>query len=505
MAWSPPMPDGGLRLRHGGNSPKMPVSLRLAMSDGKLRGIRIMTTTRKSMHGEWSGRWAFILAATGSAVGLGNIWKFPYITGENGGGAFVLIYLACILVIGIPIMMAEILLGRRGRRSPVNTMRYLAEEEGRHGMWKYLGWMGVMAGFLILSYYSVIAGWALAYFFRTGSGVFHNATADGVSSIFSGLISDPERLLAWHTIFMVMTMVVVARGVRGGLEKAVKFLMPALFVLLVILVGYSMNTGYFQQGLAFLFTPDFSKISANGVLIALGHAFFTLSLGMGAIMVYGSYLPHNTSITKTSIAIAGMDTLVALLAGMAIFPIVFANGLEPGSGPGLIFQTLPIAFGHMPMGAFFGALFFLLLVFAAWSSAISLIEPMVAWMVENRGMTRIMASVWAGLVTWVLGLATVFSFNLWSEFKPLAMFAPFRHATVFDLLDYLTANIMLPLGGLLIALFAAWLMRRESTMAELGMGDNIVYRGWRLLVRYITPLAVVVVFLNAIGIIRLGE
>ena len=460
-----------------------------------------MATERESIHGQWSSRLAFILAATGSAVGLGNIWKFPYIAGENGGGAFVLVYLGCIAVIGIPIMMAEVMLGRRGRQSPVNTMKTLAAEEHASPHWKWLGWAGVLAGFLILSYYSVIAGWALAYVFRTGSGLFTGLTADGVQAIFTNLTGSPESLLAWHTIFMTMTMVIVARGVRGGLEKAVKLLMPALFILLFVLVGYAWNSGSFQEGLDFLFQPDFSSISANSVLIAMGHAFFTLSLGMGAIMVYGSYLPDNVSIAKTSIAVSLMDTLVALLAGMAIFPIVFANGLEPGAGPGLIFQTLPIAFGHMEYGAFFGMLFFLLLVFAAWTSAISLIEPAVAWLVENRGMTRIFASVVAGFTTWLFGLLTVFSFNLWSEVKLLSRFEVFKDSTVFDLLDYLTANIMLPLGGLLIAIFAARKMSRASSADELGMGDRFCYPLWRFLVRYVTPIAVIIVFLKAVEII----
>jgi neurotransmitter:Na+ symporter, NSS family len=272
-------------------------------------------------------------------------------------------------------------------------------------------------------------------------------------------------------------------------------------VLLLVLVGYSWNTDAFEQGLEFLFTPDFGAITANGVLIAMGHAFFTLSLGMGAIMVYGSYLPDNASIAKTSVTVSLMDTTVALLAGMAIFPIVFSNGLEPGAGPGLIFQTLPIAFGHMDGGAFFGMLFFVLLVFAAWTSAISLIEPAVAWLVENHGMSRIYAAALAGIVTWGFGLLTVFSFNLWADFKPLGMFAVFEGYTVFDLLDYLTANIMLPLGGLLIAVFAAWQMRRESSVEELAMGDGFLYGLWRVLVRYITPVAVIIVFLHAIGVL----
>jgi NSS family neurotransmitter:Na+ symporter len=460
-----------------------------------------MTDARKSIHGSWSGRLAFILAATGSAVGLGNVWKFPYIAGEHGGGAFVLVYLICIATIGIPIMIAEVMLGRRGRQSPINTMRTLAEEAGAHHWWRWLGGAGVLAGFLILSYYSVIAGWALAYVFRAMSGTFTGATAEGIGSIFEQLTGDPERLLAWHTLFMVMTIIVVARGVRSGLEKAVRFLVPALFVLLIMLDGYAMASGAFDQGLKFLFNPDFSKIDANGILIAMGHAFFTLSLGMGAIMVYGSYLPERTSIARTSITIALLDTLVAMLAGMAIFPIVFVNGLEPGAGPGLIFQTLPIAFGHMTGGLVFGTLFFILLVFAAWTSAISLIEPAVAWLVENKGVSRVYAAVYAGIATWGFGLLTVLSFNHWADFKPLSFISVFKNATLFDLLDYLTANIMLPLGGLFIALFAVWVMKRDDSLQELDMGDGPAFRLWYALVRYVTPVAVLVVFLNVTGII----
>ncbi|MCG6934265.1 MAG: sodium-dependent transporter [Proteobacteria bacterium] len=472
-----------------------------------------MAGIRESIHGQWSSRWAFVLAATGSAVGLGNIWKFPYITGENGGGAFVLIYLVCIVIIGVPIMMSEILLGRRGRQSPINTMRTLAIEAGHNTNWQWLGVMGVLAGFLILSYYSVIAGIALFHVFRTGVGTFDNATPDGIATLFNTFLDDPQALLFWHTVFMVMTMLVVARGVRGGIEKAVKFLMPALFLILLILLGYAMNTAAFDQGLSFMFKPDFHALfyytndagievmTWNPVLIAMGHAFFTLSLGMGAIMVYGSYLPQNASIARVTFMIAGADTAVAIVAGMVIFPIVFANNLEPGMGFGLIFKTLPLAFGQMPGGAFFGTLFFILLTFAAWTSSISLIEPAVAWLVENRGMSRAGASVLSGITCWLFGLLTVFSFNIWSDVYPLHMFEVFREKTIFDLLDYLTANIMLPLGGLLIAIFAAWLMSRDATRDELDMGEGPAYISWRVLVRYITPIAVSIVFLRAIDLI----
>lgn len=446
-----------------------------------------------SQHGQWSSRLAFVLAATGSAVGLGNIWKFPYIAGENGGGAFVLIYLLCILAIGLPIMVAEIMLGRRGRQSPINTMRDLAAEAGASRFWSWLGWLGVIAGFLILSYYSVIAGWAMAYVVRVASGVFEGATADGVSNIFGQFIADPEKLLAWHSLFMIVTMLVVARGVKG-LERTVKFLMPALLAILILLVGYAMEQGAFEQAVSFLFKADFSKVTSEGVLTAMGHAFFTLSLGMGAIMVYGSYLPTKVSIGSTAVIIALADTVVALLAGLAIFPIVFANGLEPGSGPGLIFQTLPIAFGHMAYGSVFGTLFFVLLVFAAWSSSISLIEPAVAWLVENKKMSRMRACIWAGLATWILGIGTVLSFNLTADVRLF-------DKTFFDVLDYLTANVMLPLGGLSIAVFAGWVMSKENSASELQLKSPILFNSWLFLVKFISPIAVVIVFLKAIDVI----
>lgn len=435
------------------------------------------------------------MATIGSAVGLGNIWKFPYITGENGGGAFVLVYLACIVLVGLPLMMAEIMLGRRGRQSPINTMLSLSEEAGASRWWALVGWGGVIAGFLILSYYSVIGGWALVYIWHSGSGLFSGAGAEEVGRTFSRLIESPWQMLVLHTLFMVLTMVVVARGVRHGLEKAVRLLMPALFALLIMLVLYAMTTGAFLQGLHFMFDPDFSKLSSTAVLIAMGHAFFTLSLGMGAVMVYGSYMPGRASIATASIMVVAADTLVALLAGMAIFPLIFANGLEPGAGPGLVFQTLPLAFGHMPAGSFFGMLFFILLGFAAWSSAISLIEPAVAWLVENHGLSRVKAAVICGVSVWLLGLGTIFSFNLWSEYQ-------FHGLTFFGLLDFLTSNIMLPIGGLFVALFAGWVMKQQVTREELAVRSTFAYTLWRFLVRYIAPVAVIMVFLNLIGIIH---
>ena len=445
---------------------------------------------RQSLHGHWSSRMAFVLAVTGSAVGLGNIWKFPYIAGQNGGGAFVLVYLVCVVVIGMPVMMSEILIGRRGRRNPVATMELLGKEEGHSGKWRLVGSMGVLAGILILSYYSVIAGWTLAYIVKSASGVFAGASADAVGAEFSNFVGDWRLIGLCHTVFMALAVFVVARGVERGLEQAVRFMVPALLFLMIVLLVYSMNSGYFGEGVAFMFTPDFDKLTWNSVLAALGQAFFTLSIGMGAIMAYGAYLPEETSITGASAAVVIADTSIAILAGLAIFPLVFANNLDPADGPGLVFYTLPHAFGQMPGGVFFSTIFFVLLAFAAWTSAIGLMEPAVAWIVERFSKTRAQATVMIGLTIWFIGLGSVLSFNVLSDVTFLA-------GTIFDNVDYLTSNIMLPLGGLLIVLFAGWVMARNSTSDELH-SSGILFKFWRVLARFVAPIGILLVLINAV-------
>ena len=445
---------------------------------------------RDSLHGHWSSRMAFILAVTGSAVGLGNIWKFPYIAGQNGGGAFVLVYLVCVIVIGMPVMMSEILIGRRGRRNPVATMELLGKEEGSSGNWKWVGGMGVIAGILILSYYSVIAGWTLGYVVKSVSGVFVGASAEVVGAEFSSFVGDWRIIGFCHTLFMALTIFVVARGVERGLEQAVKFMVPALLLLMLVLLGYSINSGYFGEGVAFMFTPDWSKLTWDSVLAALGQAFFTLSIGMGAIMAYGAYLPEETSITGASAAVVTADTGIAILAGLAIFPLVFANGLDPADGPGLVFQTLPLAFGQMAGGIFFSTIFFVLLSFAAWTSAIGLMEPAVAWVVEHFSKTRAQATVFIGVLIWFIGFGSVLSFNVLSE-------STFLAGTLFDNIDYLTSNIMLPLGGLLITVFAGWVMCRNSTADELGNSGGL-FRAWRMLARFVAPIGILFVLINAV-------
>ncbi|MGY0217885.1 sodium-dependent transporter [Endozoicomonadaceae bacterium StTr2] len=443
----------------------------------------------------WSSRLAFILAASGSAVGLGNIWKFPYITGENGGGAFVLVYLLCIAVVGIPIMIAEVMIGRRGGRSPINTLRIIADRDKLNPRWKLLGWMGIAASFLILSFYSVIGGWAINYVGHAASGAFAGASSDAIGSMFGGLLGDASSLLMWHTLFMVAVMMIVVRGLKSGMERAINILMPALFLLLLVLVGYAASTDEFSKGLNFLFAADFSKLTTEGVLSALGHAFFTLSLGMGVMLAYGSYLPKRVSIVKTAVTVSVVDTVVALLAGLAIFPLVFANGLEPGAGPGLIFQTLPLAFGKMAGGSFFGTLFFALLVIAALTSAISLLEPVVEWLEEQKGISRLTGTLIGGISIWLLGIATVLSFNEWAEFYPLAFLPVFEGKTVFDILDYVTANLIMPLGGLLIAILAGWFMNKQAVENELDMGNGIGFKSFMFVLRFLAPAAVAVVFI----------
>ncbi|GAA4896203.1 sodium-dependent transporter [Ferrimonas pelagia] len=450
-------------------------------------------------HARWSSRLTYVLAATGAAVGLGNIWKFPYIMGENGGGAFVLVYLFCIFFIGIPIMMAEVMIGKFGRQAPSRSARLLAEASGATPRWSIVGWFGVISGFLILSFYVVIAGWALAYTYYGFSGSFTGLKPDQITQMFTQLNAQPYALMAWSFAILATTVVVVGFGVKDGLERAVNWMMPALFVLLVIMVLYAAQRGNFQAAFDFMFSADFSKLSWKGVLVALGHSFFTLSLASGIMTMYGAYLPDDTSLVKTSVLIALMDTVVAVLAGLAIYPIVFGHGLEPGAGPGLIFMTLPIAFGDMPFGQLFGGLFFLMLVVAAFTSALALIESSVAWLVEKRGFGRMNAAITAGAGIWLLSLLTVFSLTgaPWAQLEIAGV-----QFHLFDAIDYLTSSLMLPIGGLMTAIFIGFVVKRDLSQRTIAT-QVAIYRLWRVSVRYIAPFAIGLVLLQQLGLMSL--
>lgn len=461
-----------------------------------------MANDRISIHGAWASRWVFIFAATGSAVGLGNIWKFPYMTGVYGGGAFVAMYLLCIALVGLPIMLAETLIGRRGRQSPVNAMKSLAVEAGASRHWSLAAVMGMVAALLILSFYSVVAGWSLDYILGMGRGDFAGIGAEGAGAAFGGLTADPWRLTLWHSLFMLLTAVVIARGVVAGLERSLRIMMPLLFALLLVLLGYSLTTGHFMQGFDFLFHFDPSKVR-GGILAAMGHAFFTLSVGVGSIMVYGAYMPKKASIGATVLAVGLLDTLVALTAGLALFPIVFAAGLEPGGGPGLMFVTLPIAFGNIAFGQLMGLVFFVLVAVAAWSSSISMLEPAVAYFVERSGRSRTLVTSVLALFCWLVGMGTVLSFNVAAEAKFFVFGADGFHLfqwgaeggrNFFDSIDYLTSRILLPLGGLAFVLFAGWVLKREAVREELAIRYPRLFGLLYWLIRVVAPLGVLVVF-----------
>ena len=435
------------------------------------------------------------MATAGSAIGLGNIWKFPYMTGVNGGSAFVLVFLACILLVGIPLMMCEIMLGRRAQRNPVDGMAALAKQADASLQWRWIGGFGLLTGVLILAFYSVIGGWVIRYILHAATGSFMGAGPEQITALFSAMQESVSTLIIWHSVFILMTVWVVARGVNHGLEKANRIMMPSLFVILLVLLTYSIIEGDFAQAITFMFTPDFSKITPTAMLSALGHAFFSLSLGMGVVMVYGSYLKKSVSITRATLYIALADTLVGLLVGVTIFSIVFAHGLEPSAGPGLIFNTLPLAFGQMWGGQAIGTLFFILVVFAAWTSSISLIEPAVSWMTESGlGSRRLTASLVGG-ISWLLGLSVVLSFNEWKHVRIVFDLG------IFDTLDQLTTSIMLPLGGLLMTLFAGWVMYEHHVKDELGL-DTTSYAIWRFIIRWVTPMAIVAIFLFMLGIFK---
>ncbi len=457
-------------------------------------------TTATAAHPQWSSRLMFIIAATGAAVGLGNIWKFPYIMGQNGGGAFMLLYLFCILLIGIPVLMAEVMIGRRGRQSPGLSVRALAMEAKVSLWWQLAGWMGLVGGFLILSFYSVIAGWAFAYVGKAATGDFSGQPAAEIGAQFGQFSTDFYSLLGWSTLVIVLTCLVVARGVRQGLEQAIRWMMPALYLLLVGLAVYAGFTGDFGQALRFMFAPDFSKLTMSGVLIALGHAFFTLSLASGVMITYGAYMPAKVSIGRTCLWIALADTSVALIAAMVIYPLVFAHGLDAGQGPGLIFVTLPVAFGQMTGGVVIGTLFFLMLVCAAFTSTIAMIESVVAWLVQSKGMTRLQACCWSGLVLWLLSLLTVFSFSGASVAQVHFHFVGKEVHNLFEVLDHLTSDIMLPLGGLAVALFAGWKLPRHISRDELN-ASAVAYSIWLFCIRWLTPVAIIAVFLNLTGVL----
>ena len=469
-----------------------------------------MVATTSSTGEGWSSRTAFILAAVGAAVGLGNIWRFPTLAGESGGGAFVIVYIACVFLLGLPLVLSEIFIGRVGQTDAIGSIRLVAAQSQASPGWSVFGAVGALAAFLIVAFYSVVAGWVLYYVGVMGSdlaqaimagdpfrGALAGESREQIQQRLGDMFANPGLLLAVHFLFMGLTLYIVARGVSSGIEKAATYLMPVFFVLLVGLVIYGAIEGDIGDAAAFLFTPDWSKLTPEVMNSALGQALFSLSLGVAGLITYGSYIKEGSALGPTAAIIAIADTCVALLAGLMIFPIVFAVGLDPAAGPTLVFQTLPFAFQTMPGGALFGLLFFLLILVAAVTSSISLLEVPTAYGIGEHGWSRPKSALIFGGGAFLIGIACLLGYNVWSDVRPLGFWDLFADTDILDTVDGFTGKVMLPVGALLTSIFIGWkadtnLLRTTTGLSPLAFGI------WRFLLAWLCPLAVAIILVTGL-------
>ena len=452
--------------------------------------------------GQWSGKLGFILAAAGSAVGLGNLWKFPYITYENHGGAFVLVYIAAVAVVGLPIMMAEIVLGRRGGLNPVGTFRRLAEGHLGGKAWQAVGFLGVAAGFIILSYYSVVAGWTLRYILMAITGKLGALaqTPHALDGFFTAYVGDGGAQILGHGLFMAATMAAVVFGVKGGIERVATVLMPLLFLILLALTVYSATTEGFREAMHFLFNPDFEALTTTSLLEALGQAFFSLSLGMGAMLTYGSYMRKTDSIPFSAIQVSLLDTAVGVLACVIMFSIIFTYHMDVQASAGILFTTLPAVFYQMPGGGLLAAGFYILVAFAALTSTISLLEVVSSYAIDELRWSRTQATLTMGTGIFVFGVLNALSFGANGALSRINVFGKGTDG-MFETLDFLSANWLLPVGGLLIAIFAGWVLSSRETWDEVRQGHEggeRFYAGWRFLIRFVAPVAVGAIIFSVI-------
>ena len=469
----------------------------------------MVATTTTTGEG-WSSRSAFILAAVGAAVGLGNIWRFPTLAGESGGGAFVIFYIGCVFLLGLPLVLSEIFIGKVGQTDAVGSIREVAKRSQASRSWAIFGGIGALAAFLIVSFYSVVAGWVLYYAGVMGwdllqailagdpfRGALAGENQEQIQQRLGDMFASPGLLLTMHFAFMGLTLYIVARGVSSGIEKAATYLMPMFFVLLVGLVIYGAIEGDIGRAAAFLFTPDWSKLTPEVMNSALGQALFSLSLGVAGLITYGSYIKEGGGLGPTSALIAFADTGVALLAGLMIFPVVFAVGLDPAAGPTLVFQTLPFAFQTMPGGALFGFLFFVLILVAAVTSSISLLEVPTAWGIGERGWSRQTSALVFGVGAFVIGIACLLGYNVWSEVRPLGFWSLFAETDILDTVDGFTGKVMLPVGALLTSLFVGW--KADTTLLRATTGLSPTAFGiWRFLIAWLCPLAVAIILVTGL-------
>jgi Na+-dependent transporters of the SNF family len=448
----------------------------------------------------WSSHLGFILVAAGSAIGLGTLWKFPYVTGENGGGLFVLIYIACTFLIGIPVFIAELIIGRTAQRGAVGTFAFLSHNKA---VWKTVGWIGVLASFMIMSFYSVLAGWGMNYIFMSLSQFWHGRTSQEIGEVFDVLASSGDITLFWHFAFTALTVAVVYPGIRHGIEYWSRFMTSSLFVILIGLVMYSFTLDGFDQAFSFLFSPNASRLTASGVLQALGLSFFTLSLGQGIMITYGSYMRREDDIPRTGLTIGVMISIISILVGLMIFPVIFTFGFAPQSGPGLVFKTLPVLFSKLPGALFISTTFFVLFVFTALTSSIALVEVVTANFIDLLGWTRKKAVLVVGISCFIFGIPSALS-------KTDTLFANWKTIygiDFFSTIDNLVSDWMLPIGGFFTAVFVGWFIEKEKVYEEYLKGTKyrIMFKPWFFFVRWVAPIGIGAIMLNKSGLISLDN
>ncbi|MFC5589346.1 sodium-dependent transporter [Sporosarcina soli] len=448
-----------------------------------------------SQQEHWKSKVGFVLAAAGSAIGLGAIWKFPYVAGTGGGGAFLLIFLLFTLLLGVPLLIGEFILGRKSQSDAITTYKLFAPQTN----WHLTGRIGVVISFLVLSFYSVVGGWIILYLFKAVTGGISGLSEEQFGPLFGGIIADPISTLIGQLLFMLMTIIVVAQGIQKGIEVASKIMMPVLFILFVLIVIRSLTLDGAMEGVRFLLVPDFTQLTSESILFALGQAFFTLTLGASVMVTYASYLPKTQNLPGSAFSIITMNIIIVLLAGLAIFPGVFSFGFEPDAGPTLIFTVLPAVFNQLPFGILFFIAFLILFLFAALTSAFSMIEIIVATMTKNDPTKRKKFTWIIGIAIFIVGIPSCLSYGVMADVKLF-------DKTVFDLVDYAVSNVLMPLGALLISIFIPLKLSKTDLFNEMKQGSNVgklFFNSWYYLLKYVTPIAIIIVFLDALGVWRL--
>jgi NSS family neurotransmitter:Na+ symporter len=449
-------------------------------------------------HSLWTSKWTFLFATAGAAVGLGNVWRFSFLTGQNGGAAFVLVYLAFVFVIGVPIIMAELAIGRMGQLSPIGSIKGIIQLQDASHFWQVIGKLSLVVPFIGFTFYSVVTGWTLYYAGQAITNAFKGVSSVEAQSLFEALTLSPMVTIILQGVVVVATAVIVGNGLRQGIERTTKIMVPGLGVILLLMVAYNVFAADMSSAIEFLFSPNFSELSGTSILLALGQAFFSVGVGVGFMMTYGAYLPKDISIPKAAFVIGSVDTGVALLAGLAIFPIVFATGLDPSEGPGLVFVTMPVAFSAMPFGYILGVTFFLLLFVAAYTTTIGMLEPVVAYLEERWNRGRLALAIWAGLVIWLIGILPGLSDSVLADVRPLAFITGLADKSIFETFDFITASVLIPINAFLIALFAGWVVSVETFKSELGFRSDALFNVWIVLMRYMVPLAVLIITISGL-------